>query len=290
MKRGSRKGWRWRVADQEANRDLNLLYEPGNWGDVIKGMWATVTASALAQGDTERPFLYLDPFAGAPTYPLVEAASRRLAEVPAGQFRRLQDVYARSGSMASTALLVRDAARAAAGDFRMEVYDTDDARREAWAAIAEARILPGPSGEAVVEALENLEEAPRLILIDPYDFFVRWSFFLPHVLAAARRSVVLVYSYNRAPRGPGQQRMYGDLRRALAAGLPRGEEALIGRVPADATVARAYHEMMLLGAPAFLRALREELSAVTRDLATAIVSGGAFEVIEAAENAGKARS
>lgn len=290
MKRGSRKGWRWRVADQEANRDLNLLYEPGNWGDILKGMWAALTTRALARGRSRGPFRYLDPFAGAPTYPLVEAASRRLARVSAGYFRQLQDAYARSGRLASTALLVRDAARDSGVDFRMDVFDTDDARRESWASVAEARILPVPSGEAVVEALKSLEEAPRLILIDPYDFFVRWSFFLPHVLSAARRSTVLVYSYNRAPRGPGQQRMYEDLRRALEAGLPGGEEALLGRVPADATMARAYHEMVLLGKTAELGDLRDELRAVTSDLATAIVSEGAFEVVQAADNTGKARS
>ena len=42
--------WSWKVADRDKNQDLNLRYEPGNWGDVIKGVWALATARAVAAG------------------------------------------------------------------------------------------------------------------------------------------------------------------------------------------------------------------------------------------------
>ena len=41
-------GWRWKVADAGSNPQLDLRYEPGHWGDVLKGAWAVVLARWLA--------------------------------------------------------------------------------------------------------------------------------------------------------------------------------------------------------------------------------------------------
>src|SRR5262245_14809337 len=82
MKRGARKGWRWRVPEQAANKDLRLLYEPGNWGDILKGLWAVLAARAIIQARGRNELRYFDPFAGSPTYPLVEASRRRLEALP----------------------------------------------------------------------------------------------------------------------------------------------------------------------------------------------------------------
>lgn len=61
--------WHWKVPGLEDERQPGLLYEPGNWGDVLKGTWAAVTAGVLAAAiEDHRPLRYLDPFAGMPTY------------------------------------------------------------------------------------------------------------------------------------------------------------------------------------------------------------------------------
>jgi len=279
MRGGAKKGWRWRVADPDANKDLNLLYEPGNWGDVIKGAWSIATARALSRGRPSRRFRYLDPFAGAPTYPLVEASLRRLRSVPVEAYVKLQGPYVEQGKMASTGLLVRDATRLEGIEPELDVFDTDPARVEAWRGESGVRILDVPSGEAALERLRARRAVPDMVLVDPYDFFVRWQVLLPAALAAAARSVVLVYCYNRAPRGPGQQRMYGDFRDALRKGTGSGVGALLGRVPADSSLARAYHEVVLLGPDAFLRQVKDELAADARALARAIVEDGAFEAV-----------
>src|SRR5262249_35583109 len=112
MKRGARKGWRWRVPERTLNKDLHLLYEPGNWGDILKGLWAIVATRAIIEERGLKKLHYLDPFAGAPTYPLVEASRHRLEGLPLEGLKKLQEPYRARGLMASTAVLVRDAAMA----------------------------------------------------------------------------------------------------------------------------------------------------------------------------------
>ncbi|MGQ9590607.1 MAG: hypothetical protein ACUVYA_09985 [Planctomycetota bacterium] len=288
MRGGAKKGWRWRVEDRAANDDLGLLYEPGNWGDVLKGVWAVRVATALAASRPGERFVYLDPFAGAPTYPLVEASRSRLEAAPPSPFVDLQRPYAARGRMASTALLVRDAVAAAGGDVLLRVFDADPKRLEAWKALEGTEAAEGPSGEAVLaRAAEAGGSPPDLVLVDPYDLFLRWKDLVPPAARAARRSAAILYLYNKAPRGPGQARLYADFRSELARELRAAEgRALLGRVPADATVARAYHEVVLLGPATEIPGLEEVLARDARDLAEAIARRGAFEVLEVSESPG----
>lgn len=288
MRGGAKKGWRWRVEDRAANDDLGLLYEPGNWGDVLKGVWAVRVATALAASRPGERFVYLDPFAGAPTYPLVEASRSRLEAAPPSPFVDLQRPYAARGRLASTALLVRDAVAAAGGDVLLRVFDADPKRLEAWKALEGTEAAEGPSGEAVLAgAAEAGGSPPDLVLVDPYDLFLRWKDLVPPAARAARRSAAILYLYNKAPRGPGQARLYADFRSELARELrAAGGRALLGRVPADATVARAYHEVVLLGPATEIPDLEEVLARDARDLAEAIARRGAFEVLEASEGLG----
>lgn len=327
MRGGAKKGWRWRVAEAASNRDLNLLYEPGNWGDILKGMWAALAADALARRAGGRPLAYVDPFAGAPTYPLVAASRGRLDLVPAGPYREIQEAYAGRGLMASTALLVRDAARAAGGDARLAVFDSDPERLAPWREVPGATAIEAGSGEEVLEAAGDAGgsratpagqapslladpgagllgagllgagalggRAPDLLLVDPYDFFVRWPALLAPTLRAARRTTAIIYLYNKAPRGPGQQRLHDDFLRALRnglagageggdgeAGVARPGRALCGRVPADASLARAHHEVIILGPLTLDPQLEDALAGATRRLAEAIARSGAFARIE----------
>jgi hypothetical protein len=288
MKRGARKGWRWRAPERTANKDLRLLYEPGNWGDILKGLWAISAARAIIEIEArgQKELHYFDPFAGAPTYPLVEASRHRLEAVPSPWLKSLQEPYSARGLMASTAVLVRDAARSLGAATRLTVFDLDPERKEAWKGEPGAQVLDLESGEAAMEALRGLAERPEppdrvpdLVLVDPYDLFNHWERLLPAALSFARRSSVLLYSYNKAPRGAGQWRRYQDFRQAIATGLSPGCGSLLGRIPADPSLARAYHEVVLIGPEEALRGAREGLREGTAALARHMAEAGCFEAL-----------
>jgi hypothetical protein len=274
-----KKRWSWRVADRSLNKDLNLLYEPGNWGDILKGTWAVLAARQAARSAGGGSFRLLDPFAGAPAYPLVDGARRRLEMAGEGPFAEVQASHAARGLLASTAIAVREAAAREGAEAHLLVFDIDEARREAWRSVPDATLLDVSSGDDAIRALEGDPDPPELVLVDPYDLFYRWERLLPGALAAARRSLVLLYAYNKAPRSPGDQRLYASFRRAIEA-RPAGEGAiLIGRLPADAGVARAYHEVCLAGPGAAVAALRDDLREATRSFARRLADLGSFEEV-----------
>jgi hypothetical protein len=274
-----KKRWSWRVADRSLNEDLNLLYEPGNWGDILKGTWAALTVPAVARSAAGQAFRFLDPFAGAPTYPLVDGSRRRLESIAGHPFVGAEEPFAARGLLASTSLLVREAAGREGARADLLVFDLDAARREAWRAIAGATVLDIASGDDAVASLAADPSPPELILVDPYDLFHHWQRLLPGALAAARRSLVLLYAYNKAPRSPGDQRAYAALRRALAERAEAGTAILAGRLPADPGVARAYHEVYLAGPAGVVGGLRAGLADATRALACRLAEAGSFEEI-----------
>ncbi|MBI4603300.1 MAG: hypothetical protein HY721_15205 [Planctomycetes bacterium] len=277
MGKQSRSKWRWRVEDRSLNRELNLLYEPGNWGDVLKGEWAAIAARQIARSLAPREVRYLDPFAGAPTYPLVDAARERLAGAPARWFGTLQEPHVRSGRLAATALVVLEAARSAGGGARLEVYDADPARLAAWRGVPGAEVLEASSGEEALLRAAGAAEPRDLVLVDPYDLIDRWEEILPAAIAAARRSTVLLYAHVKTPRGQGHAKRYGALRDAIRGALEAPAQALFGRIPSDAAHAKAYHEAILLSPRAVPEDLRRELREAAVVLARALAEAGAFE-------------
>jgi hypothetical protein len=272
-----KKRWSWRVADHSLNKDLNLLYEPGNWGDVLKGTWAALAAREVALSCGGGSFRFLDPFAGAPTYPLVEGARRRLEMIEGGPFADAQAAHASKDLLASTALVVSDAAARGGARAELLVFDIDEPRREAWRSVPNAAVLDVASGDDALAALEADPSPPELVLVDPYDLFYRWERLLSGALAAARRSLVLLYAYNKAPRSPGDQRLYASLRSAIEKWSAGAGGDLTGRLPADAGVARAYHEVFLAGPRPALDALRADLREATRSFARRLADMGSFE-------------
>jgi len=271
--------WTWKVSEDAKNVGLNLRYEPGNWGDVLKGEWAVRLTRALARSGLPR-IRFLDPFAGAPTYPLVESAAARLDErPPCPAFLEAQAPFVARGELASTGSLVLAAADAAGVGLEALVYDLDATRLAAW------RSRPVSVLE-VASGAEALEAAPPrdLVLLDPYDLFDAWGSLLPRVLPFAREAALLLYLYNKAPRGAGHQRQYASFRRSLArelADLPRPARALVGRVPSDAVLPRAFHEVVLVASAELAGELEPELAATTRELALRLAAGGAWETVEA---------
>lgn len=270
--RKERAGWSWKVEETAQNPGLGLLYEPGNWGDVLKGTWAVEITRELVRSrpPSSGPLRVLDPFAGAPTYPLTDSAARRLEWLGASTFVESQRSWIESGELASTGLLVRTTALACGRPIRVDVFDTAADRLETWAAIPEARRLTVASGEAALRT-----DDVDLILVDPYDLFDRWPEILPLACAAARKARVLLYLYNRAPRGGGHWRNYGALRRRLddcGCGA-----ALLGRLPSDLLVPRGFHEVVLLGPSAPSEELQETLRSSCEYLATRLATAGSFE-------------
>jgi hypothetical protein len=269
----AKRAWSWKVAHPAANAELGLLYEPGNWGDVIKGTWAEHVARKLAASAarSDRPEVrYLDPFAGAPTYPLLESVVARLEWLGSGSFLDAQDPWLQEGRLASTGLLVRHAILAADVTASVSVFDIEDSRRNEWSKIDGVEVLDAASGIDLIRGAQA-----DLILVDPYDFFVDWRPYITSVLDAARRALVLVYLYNKSPRGSGHHRNYLQLRDEIA--NADDVSVLVGRIPSDTILPRAYHEIILLGPEDFVTPLRAELSRMTRRLACKMGTTGAFE-------------
>jgi len=271
---GRKKTWRWRVADRSLNPALGLLYEPGNWGDVLKGEWAIRVARSLARSGALR---VIDPYAGFAEYPAVEAARKRLEALPPCAFREAQRPFLERGALASTSRTVLETATVEGAAAEIAVFDADPVRLESWTSVPGASRLPLASGEQIVTRLDRLAEDPALILIDPYDLFDRFELFLPGMAAAARRCAVLFYCYDKSPRGPGEGRVSLALHSEMERTFRETGGHLTGRIPADAGLARAYHEVFLAGPPALLGPLAPELGQSTRLLARHLADLGCFE-------------
>lgn len=287
-----RSTWTWKVADPAATARLHLRYEPGNWGDCLKGLWAVAAARAVLRAGKKKSLRYLDPFAGAPAYPLVEASARRLARLPPSRFRKLQRGFARRGLWASTALAVRAACRAEGGSAKLRVFDLQPLHRTAWKEEEGVEVLPVAAGAEALDAELRNRNPAGLVLVDPYDFFDRWGRLLPKLVRLARRAAVLIYLYNKSPRGQGYAHQYERFRRRLAGLLaeasPRGPSTpvdrrspalsvLLGRLPSDAVAPRAFHEVLLMGPAGLLAPARAELQASTRGLSRLLGGLDCFE-------------
>jgi len=266
--------WTWKAPGKAAEAGQNLLYEPGNWGDVIKGTWAAVIAKDLAQ-DLDRPFQYLDPFAGAPVYPLTDAAKDRLSLISDCLFCKFQAPFFKAHKIASTAMIASPAG-SIMQQARLHVFDLDEQRRTAWDEIDGARVLDITTGS---EALPLAHETQRydLVLYDPYDFFDAWEETLPRLAEIAEHSAVLIYLYNKSPRSPGHLAQYKKFCKTLKQTTPDNVSFLIGRIPSDLVLPRAFHETILLGCNAFIARIRASLEQETATLAMTLARAGAFE-------------
>jgi hypothetical protein len=111
-----------------------------------------------------------------------------------------------------------------------------------------------------------------LLLFDPYDFFERWPEWNDSLLEASQRQDVLIYLYNKSPRGASQFRQYQALRQRW-----QGRPLLLGRVAADAVLPRAWHEVWLVGPGARRPELRSLLQQATLELHRHISDQGAWE-------------
>lgn len=258
--------WSWRVEDQAANEGLNLLYEPGTWGDLIKGAWAVEVAAALAA--SRRPLRILDPFAGAADYPLVGASADRLDQCPPG--RPLELLRSFGERFPSTAALAQRAIERAGGEATLDVYDVDPRRRETWRGQAGVTTLDLSTGDAA------LGRDHDLVLVDPYDLFERFEALLPLACKGPATQTLLFYLFNKAPRSAALHKRYLGLRDRLQ-GLAGERRVLVGRIPSDAILPRAFHEVLLVAPRKLGDSLEASLGEQTVALSRVLTDGGAFE-------------
>lgn len=218
---------------------MPLLYEPGNWGDVLKGEWLCCFLQWWADGGNRR-LRYLDPFCGQWDYPITEPARRRWALAP-------RYAAAMSDRLLSSAALVDHEARRLGLELEARRSDREQ----------------NPL---------DLLGAADLLLFDPYDYFERWPDWTDALLACSQQTTTLVYLLNKAPRGASQFRQYRDMRKRW-----EGRALRVGRIPSDAVLPRAWHELWLVGPGAASQALGEQLRALTLDMNAALLAESCWE-------------
>ncbi len=262
--------WNWKGKDGSRG---GLLYEPGNWGDLLKMLW--LAALLRWKGRDGRTVNYFDPFAGQAMYPLSAKGRRRYDRAGLAGLEFVRADFVGAGfwpsSAAAAALLARG---------RKEVFDADPDRRRSWGGVPGIGTLEGDSAWSL---LENRESDPDGVwLLDPYDFLADWRANLPLVLRRAGETTILLYIYNRSARGAEFFNDYRAFRNALEDGRA-GEPRILGRVAADAFLPRAHHEMLLLPGPADagaegFGAFAEELGTETGRLGAVLERAGMFDL------------
>ena len=225
--------WRWKDPLQGAL----LRYEPGNWGDILKGEWLCLWLEWYAAAGRSQ-LRYQDPFCGWREYPVTEPTRQRVQHSPAHR-------YGNYLGLSSASLVERH------GLSQGLTVHSQCSDREA-----------------------ALEFKPcDLLLFDPYDFFERWPEWNDQLMQASLDRDIVVYLYNKSPRGVSQFRQYQSLRDRW-----RGRPMVLGRVPADAVLPRAWHEVWLVGPSASSPELLQNLQQASLALHRHVSDSGAWEV------------
>ncbi|MCW8130113.1 MAG: hypothetical protein KIS92_07180 [Planctomycetota bacterium] len=274
-----RSEWTWKTGDAEVDARLHLKYEPGNWGDVLKGAWLTVVAGALATQAGRRPLKCLDPFAGAPSYPLLPASAERLVRLPENEHTAVLRAFAARNEWPSCATVCAEVLRKHGAIPRLAVFDENERARGLWAKHPDAQVLSLASGYDAFEKAFRGKVAPDLVLVDSYDFFDRWGKVLDALAALGRKVPVLVYVFNTAPRGPGFQSQYDRLRKKLIQTAQDLGPVPLGRLPYDKHENQAHHEVFLLAPAAFTQSVQAELAQASAVLASLHADAGAYELL-----------
>lgn len=226
--------WKWKDKDGAKG---GLLYESGNWGDILKMLWLSETVRWKRQASAAA-INYFDPFAGDIQYPLGRKTRFRLEQGDLPGLDFIRDPFIKKGYWPSSA----SAAALLAGG-RLEVYDADAGRRGNWQGSADFALLEGESGWDILR--EKDVDPAAIWLIDPYDFLAEWRQILPLLLEKARATSLLLYMYNRSARSDETFREYRAFRSALDAAWDAAPKRF-GRVAADVFLPRAHHEMLFL--------------------------------------------
>lgn len=225
--------WNWKSKDGGTG---GLLYESGNWGDLIKMLWLKSVMEWKSRFVNN--VNYFDPFAGDVCYPLGKRTLHRISQCGMPEFDFLREAFLDRGFWPSAASGAR---LATAG--RVEVWDADSGRRENWAGEAKIALLDGESGWRLLE--QHITDPDAVWMIDPYDFLAEWRDHLQLVADKSRATTLLLYIYNRSARDDKDFREYRACKNALEdlrGDLPKR----IGRAAGDVFLPRSHHEMWFL--------------------------------------------
>lgn len=261
--------WDWKSKDGSRG---GLLYESGNWGDVLKMLWVKDVLDW--KKNFASPVNYFDPFAGDVCYPIGRRLLGRLRMRELDGLQFLADAYLARGLWPSAASGARTVV---SGTF--EVWDADPQRRENWAgALGE----PLPAAESGWQLLARRDGDPDAVwMIDPYDFLAEWRECLPLIAEKSRTTTMLLYLYNRSAKSDAAFKEYRACKNALEdlrGDLPRR----FGRVATDSFLPKAHHEMWFLpnerdcAAPEF-DALADRLADSAEKVARAVFRCGVCE-------------
>jgi hypothetical protein len=232
----SPKNWNWKSKNGTHG---GLLYESGNWGDILKMLWLA-EINRLKQHDG-RAVNYTDPFAGDVHYQPGKKAAFRLAQCSLPQIDFLQNMFLKNNlwpSAASGALLLADGTT--------EVWDADQGRRSAWrdAGVPVAELAEGESSGWDIVA-RAAPDPDGVLLVDPYDFLAEWEERLPLLVEKSESVSVLLYLYNRSGKNKETFARYRRFRGQLDDRTEQRDKR-IGRVAADSFLPDAHHEMIFL--------------------------------------------
>lgn len=141
--------WGWKAKDGAVG---GLLYEPGNWGDLLKHTWLLHTLDALRETGGGA-VCGTDPFAGAPEYPLGATVQARLQLVPDERLASALRPYLTRGVWPGSAMLLADACAGTSPGAvpRVRVFDQDETRRAALATTGRFTLLPLQCGYDVLD-------------------------------------------------------------------------------------------------------------------------------------------
>ena len=274
--------WFWKSPDAlEGTADgtgPGLLYEPGNWGDLLKAAWTARIIDTICRESSSRPVSIIDPFAGRPDYALVESTRTRLARIDDDVLLDAVRADLEAGRWPSTARLALGRVQSNGERAALAVFDLEPEFRTAWNDVAVARVIEAKTGLDLL-ASDDARDAD-FVLVDPYDLFDHWKQVISLVVPLSTTTPVLCYLFNKSPRSEATAQYYGALRRALLAGLEATAgtaTGLLGSVPSDTIRPRSRHEVILLGHAALVESLRESLREATKSVGKAIGSPGHIE-------------
>ncbi|MDR1613157.1 MAG: hypothetical protein LBT97_10320 [Planctomycetota bacterium] len=233
----ARDKWTWKAKDGTPG---GLLYAPGNWGDLLKALWLTTFITWSREGLPDGIRHYVDPFAGAPDYPLGAGTKCGFLRGGLESFSYIDREYLRKGLWPSSAALFRSLSTAP-----MTVFDVDAERRERWRNFPGATVADAGDGWDVLQS--GSPAGNDLYLVDPYDFLAQWRGKTEALLAKTAPCTLLLYVYNRSAKKAEHFREYRAFRGFLDGRT--GGEYIFGRVGSDPFLPSSHHEMYLFPSP-----------------------------------------
>ncbi len=227
--------WSWKGKDGSQGK---LLYEPGNWGDLLKLVCLSEYCTWVLEQSGLSVARYLDPFAGAPSYPLGEKALYRCSQARLAALSCIRDAFLARGLWPSTSSIARLLI-----DGEVAVFDANPERQALWLANKDVKVCEGESGWEIVK--QEKPQADALWLIDPYDIVSEWREHLSLLLEKAGYVTMFIYVYNRAAKDGNAFAEYRRFRNALDDGTA-GLTKRVARIASDAFLPRAHHELIFL--------------------------------------------